>query len=79
MELDFEDSFLNGNVLLSYNYDCDIMLYVFYGVGSKIGGFVEFVEVISGDFLLDVFEGGVWVKLEEVYMYEVGVKLVLLD
>tara|TARA_Y100000588_G_scaffold292537_2_gene311896 strand:+ start:205 stop:2544 length:2340 start_codon:yes stop_codon:yes gene_type:complete len=78
-ELDFEDSFLNGNASLSYNYDRDTTLYASYGVGSKTGGFAESAEVTSGDPSLDVSEGGARVKSEEAHTYEAGAKLVLLD
>ncbi|MFZ8198657.1 TonB-dependent receptor [Alteromonas portus] len=77
--LDFEDSFLNGNASLSYNFDRDTTLYASYGVGSKTGGFAESAEVTSGDPSLDVSEGGARVKSEEAHTYEAGAKLVLLD
>jgi iron complex outermembrane receptor protein len=77
--LAFEDSFLNGNLSLSYNFSSDTVLYTSYGLGSKTGGFAESAEVSSGDPSLDVSEGGARVKSEETHTYEIGSKMVLLD
>jgi len=78
-DLAFEDSFLNGNLSLSYNLSSDTVLYTSYGLGSKTGGFAESAEVSSGDPSLDVSEGGSRVKSEETHTYEIGSKMVLLD
>lgn len=78
-DLAFEDSFLNGNLSLSYNLSSDVVVYTSYGLGSKTGGFAESAEVTSGDPSLDVSEGGARVKSEEAQTYELGSKLVLLD
>jgi iron complex outermembrane receptor protein len=78
-DLEFNDSFLNGNISLSYNYDRYTTMYASYGVGSKTGGFAESAEVTSADPSLDVSEGGARVKSEEAHTYEAGTKLVLLD
>lgn len=77
--LAFEDSFLNGNLSLSYSLSNDVVFYTSYGLGSKTGGFAESAEVTSGDPSLDVSEGGARVKSEETQTYEIGSKLVLLD
>ena len=78
-ELTFSDSFLNGNVSVSYELDRNVTLYTSYGVGSKTGGFAESAEVTSGNPALDVGDGGARVKTEEAHTYEAGSKMVLLD
>jgi len=78
-DLAFEDSFLNGNLSLSYNMSDDVVVYTSYGLGSKTGGFAESAEVTSGDPSLHVSQGGAQVKSEETQTYEIGSKLVLLD
>lgn len=77
--LSFDDSFLNGNLSVSYDLSKDTVLYSSYGLGSKTGGFAESAEVSSGDPSLDVSEGGARVKSEETQTYEMGSKMVLLD
>lgn len=78
-ELTFSDSFLNGNVSVSYELDRNVTLYTSYGVGSKTGGFAESAEVTSGNPALEVGDGGARVKTEEAHTYEAGSKMVLLD
>lgn len=78
-ELDFDDSFLNGNFNVQYDFSDDTMLYASYGLGTKTGGFAESAEVSSGNPALDVAEGGAAVKSEEAKTYEMGAKFNLLD
>lgn len=78
-ELTFSDSFLNGNISLSYDVSKNTTVYTSYGVGSKTGGFAESAEVTSADPSLDVSEGGARVKSEEAHTYEAGAKMVLLE
>ena len=78
-DLDFDDSFLNGNISLKYELSRNTVLYSSYGVGSKTGGYAESVEVTSGDPSLHVSEGGAKVDSEEAHTYELGSKMVLLD
>lgn len=78
-DLTFSDSFLNGNISLSYDLSDDTVIYTSYGLGSKTGGFAESAEVTSADPSLDVSEGGARVKSEETHTYEIGSKMVLLN
>jgi iron complex outermembrane receptor protein len=78
-QLQFSDSFLNGNLSLKYAYSRDAVFYTSYGLGSKTGGFAESAEISSGDPALDVADGGARVKSEETQTYELGSKLVLLE
>lgn len=78
-DLDFSDSFVNGNFNVQFDATDSSMLYASYGVGSKTGGFAESAEVISGDPSLNVDDGGARVETETAKTIELGAKLSLLD
>lgn len=78
-ELNFQDSFLNGNVSAKYDWSKNTVVYASYGLGSKTGGFAESAEVSSADPSLNVEDGGARVATEETSTYELGSKMVLLD
>ncbi len=77
--LEFDDSFLNGNLNVQFDATDAVMLYASYGLGNKTGGFAESAEVGSGDPSLDVAAGGSGVKTEEAETYELGAKMTLLE
>jgi len=74
-ELEFDDSFLNGNFNLQYDLNDVAMFYASYGVGSKTGGFAESAEVGSANPALDVSLNGSRVETEETRTWELGTKL----
>ncbi len=76
-ELEFDDSFLNGNANIQYDLSENIMLYGSYGVGSKTGGFAESAEVSSANPALSVAENGSRVESEETRTFELGAKMTL--
>jgi len=77
--LEFNDSFVNGNINLQYDVTDTAMLYASYGLGSKTGGFAESAEVNSANPALSVGENGARVATEEAQTFEFGAKLTLLD
>ena len=77
--LEFNDSFLNGNLNVQYDATENTMLYASYGLGSKTGGFAESAEVQSADPALDVSLNGSRVETEEAETFELGAKMSLLD
>ncbi len=78
-DLTFDDSFLNGNVSVKYEWSDNTVVYSSYGLGSKTGGFAESAEVSSANPSLNVEDGGARVATEETHTYEVGSKMVLLN
>lgn len=77
--LEFDDSFVNGNLNVQYDATENAMVYFSYGVGSKTGGFAESAEVGSADPELSVDQAGARVETEEARTIEVGAKMSLLD
>ena len=78
-DLTFDDSFLNGNVSVKYEWSDNTVVYSSYGLGSKTGGVAESAEVSSANPTLNVEDGGARVATEETHTYEVGSKMVLLN
>ncbi len=76
-ELEFDDSFLNGNFNIQYDISDDVMLYGSYGVGSKTGGFAESAEIGSANPALSVADNGARVESEETRTFELGAKMSL--
>ena len=77
--LEFDDSFVNGNVNLQFDATDDVMLYVSYGLGSKAGGFAESAEVRSANPGLPVELDGAQVETEAATTWELGAKSRLLN
>jgi len=75
--LEFDDSFLNGNLNIQYDISDEVMLYGSYGVGSKTGGFAESAEVGSANPALSVADNGARVESEETRTFEIGAKMTL--
>jgi len=76
-DLEFDDSFLNGNANIQYDLSDEVMVYASYGVGSKTGGFAESAEVGSGNPGLSVAQNGARVESEETRTFELGAKMTL--
>ena len=76
-DLEFDDSFLNGNVNIQYDVTDSTMLYASYGLGNKTGGFAESAEVGSANPALSVADNGARVETEETQTYEIGAKMSL--
>jgi len=76
-DLEFDDSFLNGNANIQYDVSDGVMLYGSYGVGSKTGGFAESAEVGSANPALSVAQNGSRVESEETRTFEIGAKMTL--
>lgn len=76
-ELEFDDSFLNGNLSIQYDISDDVMFYGSYGVGSKTGGFAESAEISSANPALSVADNGARVESEETNTFEIGAKMKL--
>lgn len=75
--LEFDDSFVNGNLNFQYDVSDNSMIYASYGLGNKTGGFAESAEVNSANPALDVADNGALVKTEEAQTYELGAKMTL--
>lgn len=78
-DLEFEDSFLNGNLNVQFDATDNTMLYASYGLGNKTGGFAESAEVGSANPSLSVADNGARVETEETKTLEVGAKMTLAD
>ncbi|MBX2847382.1 MAG: TonB-dependent receptor [Acidiferrobacterales bacterium] len=76
-DLEFDDSFLNGNLNIQFDVTDNTMLYASYGLGNKTGGFAESAEVGSANPALSVADAGARVETEETRTYEIGAKMTL--